>query len=174
MPKHIVALGVGDAVMNQPNNPLHRYILSLAGTPKPAVLFLPTASGDNPAAIQAFYAAYTPDKCVPADLKLFFRDVPDLRSYILRHDIIMVGGGNTASMIAVWKAHGVDAIMREACLKNGTLPAGYAIDDQVALHFQDGELKAAVSAKPGGRAFKVACWHAAVEEQPLKVEVITT
>ena len=38
----------------------------------------------------------------------------DLRELALAHDVILVGGGNTANMLAVWRMHGFDRILREA------------------------------------------------------------
>jgi dipeptidase E len=40
--------------------------------------------------------------------------VSDLRGFVLEQDVVYVGGGNTASLLAVWRAHGLDAILREA------------------------------------------------------------
>lgn len=114
MTKHIVALGAGRTIMEQPHNPIHDYILSLSPNKKPSVLFLPTASGDDAAYIDSFYACYDTDRCQPSHLKLFYRDELDLRSFILKNDIIHVGGGNTANMMAVWRLHGVDRILKEA------------------------------------------------------------
>jgi len=33
---------------------------------------------------------------------------------VLAQDVVYVGGGNTASLLAVWRAHGLDAVLREA------------------------------------------------------------
>ena len=38
----------------------------------------------------------------------------DLREVVLNHDAISVGGGNTANMLAIWRVHGFDRILREA------------------------------------------------------------
>lgn len=38
----------------------------------------------------------------------------DLRGFALGHDVILVGGGNTANALAVWRVHGFDQILREA------------------------------------------------------------
>jgi dipeptidase E len=40
--------------------------------------------------------------------------VADLRAFLLEQDVIYVGGGNTANMLAIWRVHGVDRILREA------------------------------------------------------------
>ena len=39
---------------------------------------------------------------------------PDLREHILAQDVVVVAGGNTANMLAIWRVHGFDAILREA------------------------------------------------------------
>jgi peptidase E len=47
-------------------------------------------------------------------LALFNRTVDDARSLLLAQDVIYVGGGNTVNLLAVWRAQGIDAILREA------------------------------------------------------------
>ena len=39
---------------------------------------------------------------------------PDLRELVLGHDLVYVGGGNTANMLAIWREHGIDEIVRDA------------------------------------------------------------
>jgi hypothetical protein len=39
---------------------------------------------------------------------------PDLREQALAADAILVCGGNTANMLAVWRVHGFDRVLREA------------------------------------------------------------
>src|ERR1044071_9062105 len=115
----IAALGGGGFSMEPRNPRLDRWLLSLTRKRRPRVLFVPTASGDAPRYIARFHRAF-PDG---ADLPLFGRTVRDLRSFVLRHDMIFVGGGNTANMLAIWRVHGLDAILREA-YENGTLLCG--------------------------------------------------
>ena len=45
---------------------------------------------------------------------LFVREVEDIRSFLLDQHLIYVGGGNTANMLAIWRLHGVDVVLREA------------------------------------------------------------
>jgi dipeptidase E len=49
----------------------------------------------------------------------------DLRELALAHDVILVGGGNTANLLAVWRAHGFDRILREAW-ETGVLLTGWS------------------------------------------------
>ena len=93
---------------------LDDYVLSLTGVERPAVCFLATASGDADSYIVAFHAAFPPRRARASHLPLFVRDGSDLRDHLLAQDVIYVGGGNTLNMLAIWRAHGVDAILREA------------------------------------------------------------
>src|SRR5688572_15578503 len=112
--RRIAAMGGGGFSMEPRNRRLDAWLLSLTRRRRPRVLFLPTASGDSPDYIARFHRAFSRFDCKPAHLALFNRTIDDLRTFILSTDLIYVGGGNTASMMAVWRAHGVDAILREA------------------------------------------------------------
>jgi len=119
----IVALGGGGFSMEPRNPRLDRWLLSLTGKRRPRVLFVPTASGDSPRYIARFHRAFAKHDCEPSHLTLFDRSVRDLRDFVLRQHVVYVGGGNTASMLAVWRVHGLDVILREA-YENGTLLCG--------------------------------------------------
>ncbi len=110
----IVTLGGGGFLM-EPDNPLlDDFVLSLAGTPDPRVLFVGTASGDAQDLRLRFFRAFASKPCRPADLPLFERSPGDLRAFVLAHDVVYVGGGSTPNLLAVWRVHGLDAILREA------------------------------------------------------------
>lgn len=112
--RHIVALG-GGGFLSEPDNPLlDDYVLDLAGADRPRACFLPTASGDAAEAIARFHAAFPPDRAAATHLPLFARDEREPRAHLLAQDVIYVGGGNTANMLAVWRVHGVDVVLREA------------------------------------------------------------
>ena len=112
--RHIVALG-GGGFSEEPDNPLQdNFILDLTGKPRPRVCFVPTASGDAAGYVQRFYDAFPAGRAQAAHLPLFRRTEPDLRAFVLGQDVIYVGGGNTVSILAVWRTHGLDAVLREA------------------------------------------------------------
>jgi dipeptidase E len=104
----------GGALFADEAGSLRNYILSQARQANPRVCFLPTATGDHPEAIARFYRVAATHDCRPSDLPLFFREVEDLRAFLMEQDVIWVAGGNTANALAVWRTHGVDAILREA------------------------------------------------------------
>jgi dipeptidase E len=120
--RRIVAFG-GGGFVSTPDSPLIPYVLGLAREPRPRVCFVPTAGGDNLAYVAAFYRVCASLDCRPADLPLFLRTDEDARSKLLAQDVIWVGGGNTANLLAVWRAHGVDRVMREAW-EEGVVLAG--------------------------------------------------
>jgi dipeptidase E len=105
----------GGGFSMEPDNPLlDRFVLSLARSSPPRVCFVPTASGDADGYVADFYRAFSALDCRPSDLGLFERTIGDLESFVLEQDVIYVGGGNTASLLAVWRAHGLDRALRRA------------------------------------------------------------
>jgi dipeptidase E len=217
----IVAIGGLEFSMESDDLRLHRYLLSLTGRDQPKVLFIATASGDSESYVAGFYSTYDALGCQTSDLPLFKATPPDLRNLALAQDLIYVGGGNTRSLVALWKEWGLDQALREAwqsgvvlaglsagmicwfeqgvtdsvagatgdpiddlsaltCLgflpgsscphydgetnrrpvyqrlvATGAMMDGYAADNGVGLHFEGGELKRAVSCRPGGKAYRV-------------------
>jgi dipeptidase E len=121
-PSQIVALGGGGFSM-EASPVLDDYILSLADKPDPRICFVATASGDNDNYIRRFYGRFSGADCRPTHVELFRRDREDLTALACSQDIIYVGGGNTANMLAVWRLHGFDASLR-AALHQGTVLAG--------------------------------------------------
>ena len=112
--KQIVALGGGGFSMEPENSLLDQYILRLSAKAAPHVCFVPTASGDSDRYIVRFYTAFTQLPCKPSHLSLFNPPTADLRTFVLEQDIIYVGGGNTKSLIALWKEWELDQILRDA------------------------------------------------------------
>jgi haloacetate dehalogenase len=112
--RRIVALGGGGFSMEPENPLLDRFVLSLAGTARPRICFVPTASGDSAEYIARFHHAFSALDCDPCELRLFERSVGDLRSFVLSQDVLYVGGGSTANLLAVWRTHGLDRIVAEA------------------------------------------------------------
>jgi dipeptidase E len=113
--RHIVAMGGGGfSSGDAESHRLDDYVLDLTGEGSPRVCFVATASGDADSYIVRFYEAFPADRCRPSHLSLFRRTVIDLRRFILDQDVVYVGGGNTANLLAVWRAHGLDVILREA------------------------------------------------------------
>lgn len=121
--KQIVALGGGGFSMEPDNLVLDQYILNLTGKERPKVCFLPQASVESQIYVVNFYKAFTELNAIPSWLSLFGSVPHDFADSLLQQDVIYVGGGNTKSMLALWRAWGVDEILKQA-YQNGTILAG--------------------------------------------------
>lgn len=91
---------------------------------RPRVCFLATAGGDQPAAISGFYGAFAGSAVRASHVALFdMPSVEDVRGHLLAQDVIWVDRGSVVNLLAVWRAHGVDVILRE-CWEAGVVLAG--------------------------------------------------
>jgi peptidase E len=200
------------------------------------VCLIPTAVGDSARHIDAQTATFASlPEAELSVLTLFTQpNVPDVREHLLSQDVILVEGGSVVNLVAVWRAHGLPAILRECwdagvvlagasagslcwhvggptdsfgasldaitdglgllpysngvhddfpgqprretyrrMVGDGTLPAGYASEDGVGLHYVDTDLHGAVSIRPGKHAWWVeptsdgAVQEKAIEPQPI-------
>ena len=122
MKRQIIAIGGGGFGRNPGEGIIENYILNQSNAKNPNICFIPTATGDNEAYKNNYYATFTKLNCNPVHLD-FFKRTPDLQSLINEQDVIFVGGGNTKSMLAVWKDWGLDLILHEA-YKNGVVMSG--------------------------------------------------
>jgi dipeptidase E len=117
-PRQIVAFGGGGFSMEAGNRLLDDYVLQITGAERPKVCFLPSASGDADHYIVRFYRAFAANRCEPSHVSLFRRDCGgvggDVRAHLLAQDLIYVGGGSVVSLLGVWRAHGLDVVLREA------------------------------------------------------------
>jgi dipeptidase E len=207
-----VAMG-GGAVW-EPGHPFDPFVLSLARRERPRVCYLGTAGGDQEGWTARFYRRFAQLDCRPMDLTFFARTVDDLAAFVREVDVFWVGGGSTANLLAVWRTHGLDELIRAAYEDGAVLtgisagmncwfeasttdsfgptlaplhdglgllagsacphydgepqrrplyrrlvdegfPAGYAVDDEAALHFSGGELVEAIAATERARAYRV-------------------
>jgi peptidase E len=106
-----------------------KYVAGLTKKSNPRVCFIPTASADNPYGIAAFYAACVDLPVRPFVLRTFINSSPDQKTFdenIMSMDAIIVGGGSTLNMIAVWKAQGIDTVLKKAYDKGIVLAGGSA------------------------------------------------
>ena len=111
--KNIVAIGGGGFGRSLGDLKIEKYIISLVNKDRPKVCFIPTASGDNQLYKLNFYRAFTKLNCITSHLDFFTR-TENLETKILKQDIIFVGGGNTKSMLAVWREWNLPAILKKA------------------------------------------------------------
>ena len=122
MTKQIIAIGGGGFGRNPGEGIIEKYIVSQSVEGNPSICFIPTATGDNEAYKVNFYSTFSKLNCSPSHLD-FFKRTPNLEELVFSQDIIFVGGGNTKSMLAVWKDWGLVEILKEA-YEAGTIMSG--------------------------------------------------
>ncbi|MGX7681715.1 Type 1 glutamine amidotransferase-like domain-containing protein [Jatrophihabitans sp. DSM 45814] len=198
-------------------SPLMEFAVELArADAAPKMCFIPTAMGDASEIIRYFYDTAHAAGYQPSHLALFpMPNIEDVRTHLLSQDVIWVGGGSVAGLLAMWQLHGLGDILREAwqagvvltgvsagsicwhvggptdsfgpdlrpvtnglalvpfsngvhydseaqrrplfqaCIADGTLPAGYATDDGVGILYRGTEFVEAVSDVEGKGAYYV-------------------
>lgn len=122
--QRILAIGGVQLSPGSVDWPLHQYMLDLTGLARPRICMLATASGENPQGLASFYATFA-RSAEPSHLDLFGRTVGDVGAFLLEQDVIYVGGGNTANMLAIWRTHGVDKALK-AAWEAGVILAGWS------------------------------------------------
>ncbi len=111
----MVAIG-GGMLKPRETTPLHvEYAIKLSGKATPRLCVLNQAVGDDPAYYLRFYDRLADSPAEVRHLSLFpMPNVADPEDFLLSQDIIFVGGGSVANMVAVWRVHGIDEILRKA------------------------------------------------------------
>lgn len=115
--KHIIA-GSGGLVYSDRQlrvGPILKYAFEVSGKTRPKICLLATARGDDRSTIANFYNACSFEDVDASHLELFpMPNHEDIEAFILSQDVIWVSGGSVANLLAVWRAHGLDTILRKA------------------------------------------------------------
>lgn len=136
----IVAMGGGGFQM-EPDNPLlDAYVLEVAALERPRICLLPTASGEPETVCSAFHEAFGRLGARTSELHLPWEAAPgglpeeghatggasvaDLAAHLEAQDVIYVSGGNTRRMLAVWRAYGIDTVLRQLWAEGDAMLAG--------------------------------------------------
>jgi peptidase E len=121
----VLAIGGGGFTAGPDDPALDELVLRLATSARPRICLLPTAGGDSEHQIRRFYEAYRDRLCEPSHISLFRlgRNPVPLREHLLAQDAVYVGGGSMVNLLAIWRAQGVDVILREAW-QQGVVLAG--------------------------------------------------
>ncbi len=122
--RRILAMGGVQLSPGSTDWPLLQFMLDLSGRERPRICMLATAGGENASGLASFYATFARSS-EPTHLDLFGRTVADVEGFLLEQDVIFVGGGNTANMLAIWRLHGVDKALK-AAWEAGVVLAGWS------------------------------------------------
>lgn len=117
----IIALGGGGFSMEPDNLVLDRYILAQARGRR--VCFLGQASAESQDYLVRFYRAFNQLDARASHLSLFTPHTADIAAFLSEQDVIYVGGGNTRSMLALWREWEIDHALRAAA-EAGTVLCG--------------------------------------------------
>ena len=120
--RQIVAIGGGGFGRSIGDLKIERYIKKLSLKENPQICFIPTATGDDSSYVDKFYDAFNQLDCKTSHIDFFKRTI-DLEKHIMNQDIVYVGGGNTKSMLAVWREWELDKILLKA-YKQGIIMSG--------------------------------------------------
>lgn len=106
---------------------LDDFVLALTGADRPKVCFVGTASGDDATYLEQFHVAFE-NKAQTTSLALFNNGPPgsipvNELDRVLEQDLVYVGGGSTANLLALWRLHGLDRVLAQAATQ-GTVLAG--------------------------------------------------
>jgi dipeptidase E len=106
-----------------------QYVADLTKKSKPVVCFIPTAAADHPGVIQYIQSLASTLDVQALILSTFISSSPEQQSFeeiIRQSDAIIVGGGNTLNMLGIWKAQGIDTLLRQAYDRGVILAGGSA------------------------------------------------
>lgn len=102
------------------------HVITLTGKENPKICFLPTATGDRATYINYWYELCRDLPMVPYVQRVWISSYAQDKTFeevLTGMDAIVVGGGNTLNMLAIWEAQGIDKALVKA-YENGTVLAG--------------------------------------------------
>ena len=111
--RQLIVQGGGGFLMEK-SRVLDRHFLRATNKPSPRICFIGSASGDAESARYKFYETMATLDCRPTHLSLFQPPTSDLAGFVNEQDAIYVGGGNTRSLLALWREWDLDTALRAA------------------------------------------------------------
>lgn len=111
------------------NRKFIQYVVDLTNKPNPRICFLPTASADGKESIEYWESICKNLSIDPHVCKVWVSSKTDTIPFgdiLLSMDAIVVGGGNTLNMMAIWKVQAIDKILQKALQKGIILAGGSA------------------------------------------------
>src|SRR3990167_9390760 len=121
--KQIIAIGGGGFGRAERDLKIEKYLLSQTKKTCPKICFLPQASHESEEYIVKFFETFIQLQAEPSYISLFGRVKASWKQHLLNQEVIYVGGGNTKSMLALWRAWNLDDVLLEA-YHQGTILSG--------------------------------------------------
>jgi len=126
--QQIIAIG-GGGCYSPAEVALNKYVADQCPAAEPKVCLLGQAGGEHPHWAKVFTDSFSALGCVSNHLSLFFPHTSDIEDFLRSQDVIFVGGGNTKSMLALWREWGIDLVLRQAW-QDGVVLAGVSAGAQ--------------------------------------------
>ena len=108
-----VLIGGGGLDCVTPKKSAISFFIQQIDSPNPKIGFLGTAAGDDPLVVSRFNQIFSNYNCERYSFSFFERVPSNYKESIMSMDAIYVGGGNTKSMLAVWREWGIDKLLNE-------------------------------------------------------------
>ncbi len=142
--------GGGFSASEDGSSLLDDFLLSLSGRDRPRVCFVPTASGDDSGYAERFLDAFA-GRAEASVLSLFGKEPWGYAgpATVLKQDVVYVGGGSTANLLAVWRLHGLDRLLKQAAAA-GTVLAGISAGMNCWFHGSSTDSFGPLRALPDG------------------------
>lgn len=114
--QQIIAMGDHRMTSDPQDVALSRYVLAQVpgGVERPKICYLNQAGGEDPSFTLRFYRHFVDVGAEPRHLSLFQPHTAEIADFLLAQDVLYVGGGNTKSLLALWRAWGIGEIVRRA------------------------------------------------------------
>lgn len=121
--RKLLLMGAGGYTLEPESQVIDQYFLAMTKRKTPKICLLPTASGDSRSTIDHFHRAFQQYGAITSAISLFAPETEDIAAHLLQQDGIYITGGNTKSMLALWREWGVDLALRNA-YENGVAICG--------------------------------------------------
>jgi len=110
----LLIMGAGGYTLEPESCTIDQYLLDKIEKEAPKICLLPTACGDRHETIEKFHQYFQNHGARTSHISLFQVEIEDMESHILQQDCIYITGGNTKSMLTLWKEWGVGKALRKA------------------------------------------------------------
>lgn len=110
----LLIIGAGGYTLEPDSYLIDQYFIERIGKTNPKICLLPTACADRPETIESFNVCFQGYGAKTSHISLFTVEIEDIESHLIQQDGIYITGGNTKSMLALWKEWGVEQALRKA------------------------------------------------------------
>jgi peptidase E len=112
--KKLLIMGAGGYTLEPASNLIDQYFIEKIGKTSPKICLLPTACAEQQGTIDKFGDYFQGYGAITSHVSLFAVEIEDIESHLIQQDGIYITGGNTRSMLALWKEWEVTQALKKA------------------------------------------------------------